>query len=131
MRTVTTGRSTGWMTSARWRSADARAALRALEESGEPVARFAARHGIGAHRLYEWRRRLSNATATGAGTTASSPAVEVPVFVEVEPPMVGRARGDEVFEVVLTTGDVVRVPQHFDEPALRRVLAALRGGSSC
>ena len=122
MRTVTTGGSTEWMTAARWRSADARAALRALAESGESVTRFAARHGIASHRLYGWRRRLSTASPAGA----------TPVFVELSPAVIGRAGagGFLAFEIVLTTGDTVRVPSRFDDVALRRVLAAVRGGGS-
>ncbi|MGH7751663.1 MAG: IS66 family insertion sequence element accessory protein TnpA, partial [Gemmatimonadales bacterium] len=44
--------------SRRWSVAQARGVLEALEQSGLPVTRFAARHGLGAERLYQWRRRL-------------------------------------------------------------------------
>jgi transposase-like protein len=109
------------MTSGRWSEVEARAALEALRRSGEPVTRFAARHRIAAHRLYGWRRRLATSMAAGA----------TPTFVEVKPELNVRA-GDTRLEVVLTTGEVVRVPHGFDDVMLlRRVLAALRVGGPC
>ena len=44
--------------SRRWSVAQARGVLAAQEKSGLPVTRFAARHGLGAERLYQWRQRL-------------------------------------------------------------------------
>ena len=44
--------------SRRWSVAQARTVLDAQEKSGLPVSRFAAQHGLGAERLYQWRRRL-------------------------------------------------------------------------
>ena len=118
MRTLTTA---GWMTAARWTEADARAALDALRDSGEAVTQFAATHGVEAQRLYGWRRRLSRSMTPGGA----------PVFVEVKPELVAGASGADPFEVMLLSGEVVRVPQRFDERALRSVLAAVRGGGQC
>jgi hypothetical protein len=42
-----------------WAEADGRAALAAWRASGESVAAFAARHGLGAKRLVRWQRRLA------------------------------------------------------------------------
>lgn len=41
-----------------WTEADGRAALAAWRASGEPLAAFAARHGLGPKRLVRWQRRL-------------------------------------------------------------------------
>jgi transposase-like protein len=112
-----TGSITALASAARWREAEARAAVMALEESGEPVTRFAARYGIAPHRLYGWRRRLKATAGIG--------------FVEVDREEVAHGRHAELVEIVLTTGDVVRVPSTFAEVALGRVIAALRGGRGC
>ena len=101
-----------WASSPHWTEAEARAALDALESSGLPVAAFAARHGVGAYRLYAWRRRLRSA-------------VDCPRFVEV-PTNVVAGTANIVFEIVLPTGEVIRVPQHADTRALEGVLSALR-----
>ena len=118
MRKRMTTTMAGWMTAARWTVADARSALGALAESGEPVTQFAARHGVGAHRLYEWRRRLS--------TIAPRPA-----FVEVERGAMAPPAGSGTIEVVLTTGDLLRVRAPVDVTALERVVGVLRRVTAC
>ncbi len=50
--------------SRRWSPGEARAVLAALERSGLPVTRFAARHGLGPERLYRWQRRLARVEAS-------------------------------------------------------------------
>lgn len=50
-----TGRRSGWK---QWTAAEARAALREWESSGEPVERFARRRGWTAQRLRWWKKRL-------------------------------------------------------------------------
>ena len=114
----TTANSKTWVTAERWSETEARAALEALKESGESVLRFAARHGIAAHRLYGWRRRLA---------TSAAP---MSTFVEVGAELNGRGR-DERVEIALTTGDVVRVAEGIDEMTLRVVITALRAGLPC
>jgi hypothetical protein len=93
--------------------------LEALERSGLSVARFAAQEGIEAQRVYRWRRRFPS------GRSRSSP-----VFIEVTPSVTKVGSGDR-YEVVLTTGVVVRVPPEFDAGVLRRLVAALEGSGSC
>ncbi len=92
----------------RWTEQDARVALAALERSGKSVSVFAAEHGLDPQRLYMWRRRL----AGGERTT----------FQEV---IVGPSLAASAFEVVLTSGVVVRVPSSFDGDALARLLEVL------
>ena len=106
-----------WLMVGRWTELEARAALLALESSGESVVGFARRHGLDAQRLYAWRRRLQGPTAE---------AESVPTFVEVIAEAAAKQH-DGVFEVVLRTGDVVRVPRQFDDQALGRLLSVVRG----
>lgn len=120
MRTGKT-RSATWTTSRRWSEADARAAIAALEESGESVARFAAHQSIAAHRLYGWRRRLSGAT----------PAIALHRFAEVARSSERVSLPEAVLEIVLPNGVVVRVRHGFDERALRGVLAAVHDTTRC
>jgi transposase-like protein len=93
--------------------------LAALERSGLTVAAFAVQEGVDAQRLYRWRRRFPS------GVSAPAPA-----FIEVTP-SVTEAGTAERFEVVLTSGMLVRVPQEFDPRALRRLVTALEGPEPC
>ncbi|HEY3452298.1 MAG TPA: transposase, partial [Myxococcales bacterium] len=56
-----------------WTEDEARLVLDACEESGESVAAFARRMGLGAYRLFWWRKRL--------GQVAPAPAAFVPLVV--------------------------------------------------
>ena len=81
--------------SRRWSVAQARGVLAAQEKSGLPVTRFAARHGLGAERLYQWRRRL------GREKNSSS---RPPRFTEVRVAMPSSA----AIELVLPEGVTLR-----------------------
>ena len=81
--------------SRRWSVAQARGVLEALEQSGLPVTQFAARHGLGAERLYQWRRRLGR-----ENNSASRP----PRFTEVRVAMPSSA----AVELVLPEGVTLR-----------------------
>ncbi len=96
----------------RWNEADAREVLGALASSGQPVAVFAASHGLDPQRVYLWRRRL----ARGEHTTFRE--------VVVRPSMSGAATAPP-FEVILPSGPTIRVPPSFDADALVRLLHVL------
>jgi transposase-like protein len=81
--------------SRRWTVVQARGVLEALEQSGLAVTQFAARHGLGVARLYEWRRRLERERKTTA-----TPAR----FTEVRVAMPSSA----AIELVLREGFVLR-----------------------
>jgi transposase-like protein len=100
----------------RWSEADARVVLDALERSGEPVAAFAAAHGVDAQRLYVWRRRL--------GASAEHTSFREVVIAEPAPRTAS-------FEVVLPTGVTVRVGPSFDSAALARLLEVLSRVAAC
>jgi transposase-like protein len=104
-----------YLTRPRWTSEDAGAALTALSASGLSVAAFAAREGLDPQRLYLWRRKF-----VGKAKSMSRPR-----FVEV------RARAVERIEVVLSSGDVLRVPESFEAETLRRVIEVLEPSRSC
>jgi hypothetical protein len=105
----------------RWTEQDARVVLDALHRSRKPVRVFAAEHGIDPQRVYLWRRRLGEAERT--------------TFQElVVRPTAGRttANADGTgFEIVLASGDVVRVPACFDGAALGRLLEVLAQVRAC
>ena len=104
----------------RWTEREARDVLAALHRSGKPVRAFAAEHGLAPQRLYLWRRRLGGAEPT--------------TFQElVVRPVAGRASPDASsgFEIVLASGDVVRVPPSFDGAALARLLEVLAQVRAC
>lgn len=91
--------------------ADAKSVLDRLDASGLSVRGFALREGLNLQRLYRWRRVLAN------GVPAK------PSFVEV---LNARADADKL-EVVLRSGIVVRVPDRFDDEAVRRLVDVLEG----
>jgi transposase-like protein len=109
--------SNNWMVARRWTAEQGRAAVQALDSSGASVTAFAARHGIAAHRIYQWRRRLARETDAR------------PTFVEV----IDRERSERrgAFEIEFGSGDVLRVPPEFDAGAVRQLVSILRGGRPC
>jgi hypothetical protein len=105
----------------RWTERDAREVLAALARSGKAVSVFAAEHRIDAQRVYLWRRRLGGAERT--------------TFQEliVRPPAPRSAADPEgtAFELVLASGEIVRVPPSFDSAALTRLLEVLAQARAC
>jgi transposase-like protein len=116
--------SSTYLTRRRWTEDDAREALADLEDSGLTPAAFAKQRGLDRQRLLRWRRVL------GAPANALSFA-EVPRH-ELVGTLAGRpeAHGG-VFEIVLSVGQIVRVPPTFDASALRRLLAVLAEVDAC
>ena len=82
--------------SRRWTSAEAQGVLEALERSGLPSTRFAARHGLGVERLYQWMRRLARSQA---------PSSQAPRFTEVRVAVPAPA----AIELVLPDGIALRL----------------------
>lgn len=82
--------------SRRWSPGEARAVLVALERSGLPVTRFAARHGLGPERLYRWQGRLARTRPS-----SSRPPRFTEVAVAVPSP--------STIEVLLPDGIVLRL----------------------
>src|SRR6202795_927655 len=104
----------------RWTEEDAREVLAALHRSGKPVGEFAAEHGLDPQRVYLWRRRLGKA--------------ELTTFQELIVRPTARGAGPNAgdsFEIILASGDRVRVPQLFDGTALARLLEILAQVRAC
>jgi transposase-like protein len=106
----------------RWTETDARAALAALRDSGQPVSLFAAAHGLDPQRLYVWRRRF-------AKTSAVRPFEEIVVRQSHDSRSTPVAR--EGFTILLSSGHTLRVPTAFDVEDLRRLVDVLAETSVC
>lgn len=109
-----------------------RAALEKWERSGLALSQFAEREGLARKTMYRWRRRLGvggdqlrrgrrpGASASGERAAAQSASI----FTEVSSAL--RAASAMTFEVVLRSGTMVRVPEHFEPGSLRSLLRTLR-----
>ena len=94
------------------RSEDWRAWLAAQSQSGVSVKQFCAQQGLTEQSFYYWRKRLQ----TGAPMRFA--------LVEAEP---RRAPAEHIaLELVLTTGERLRIGSGVDAMTLRQVLEALR-----
>lgn len=117
--------SASYLSCRRWTSTEASQALADLEKSRQTLTAFATAHGLDPQRLGRWRRILS--------------ATPGPVFEEISPTLLAAitpgdvvAKGvQERFEIVLSSGRVVRVPASFDAGALRRLLQVVEELPAC
>lgn len=101
----------------RWTEGQACEVISALEPSGKPLSTFAAEHGLDPQRAYY--RRVAGGDRTRFREVIARPS---------EP----GARLGASFEIVLASGDVVRVPPSFDATALERLREILvRGARAC
>ena len=92
------------------------------QRGGLTLREFAEQRGIPVSTLRWWRRVFRAAGAEELHGTAAENAV---VFTEVRPPA-NVLRAPAVLEIVVPSGDLVRVPAGADSATLRQVLAALR-----
>jgi hypothetical protein len=116
------GRSRSYLSRRRWTAKEAGEALAALDRSGLELTAFAIGEGLDPQRLSRWRRRLS-----------AAPAFEEVVVSEAAPRVDDAASSAEreLFEIVLVSGRVVRVPESFDASALRRLLEIVDEVRTC
>ena len=94
------------------RDDDWRTRISAQEQSGISVKQFCKQQGITEQSFYYWRKRLQTTTATRFA------------LVEAEPRR-GTAE-HAAMELVLTTGERLRISAGVDAATLRQVLEALR-----
>jgi len=106
----------------RWSFDQKRAIVMESQLPGASPAAIARKHGIGTGQLYTWRRELLSHRLAGTGCFARVEMADEPA--RLSGPAVG-SKG--MIEIALPGGALVRVDAGVDEPALRRVLAALRG----
>lgn len=91
---------------------------RAWQESGAPARRFAQEHGVTTWALYYWRQRVPRQ----AGSARRPRRIRLaPVQVVGTPD-----DGAHDLEIVLASGDRVRVSAQVSGDALRRVIEVLR-----
>lgn len=112
----------------RRRSLDEKLRLVALTyEAGASVALVARRHDVNANLLFTWRRQLSGRlrpAADQAGTMTFAPVEIVPERRDEN-----RLGASGMIEIELPGGTWVRVDAQVSEPALRRVLSALKAAA--
>ena len=101
-----------------WREAEARVVVEAWRTSGESLAGFARRHGLGAPRIAWWARRVDG---------------RPPAPVRFHPVRLATpdGGGGAAIEIHLVGGHRVRVPPGFPAADLQRVLAVLDAGTPC
>jgi transposase len=113
--------------------------LRIVAESNEPSARVtevAARHGVYPGLLFTWRRQVRDGVLVAAPPAAFVPvrmlepvqelsAETAPKEVRTVASKPGRAA--EPIEITLSNGCRLRIDQHVDARALRRIVDVLRG----
>ena len=100
---------------------------------GASVSRVARRHDVNANLLFTWRRQarggaLGNPPPVAAGDeSVRLIPIDVAASREARPPAPDGGTG--IIEIMLPSGERLRVDAWVDEPALRRVLAAIRSPS--
>jgi transposase-like protein len=121
------------------RARQMRRVLAQWERSGQTLTGFARRHGMAASTLTWWRRVFRDAEAQPAATgdgeqrrgrhAGRAPRGRAGAFSEIR--MAAPARlALPVWEIVLRSGHVLRVPPAIDAAALQAVVAVLEG-SGC
>ena len=118
----------------RWSTSEKLRIVAETFEQGATVGDVAARHGAYRSLVFTWRRQVRDGllTAEPAGEAVSpfvpvrlldgpSQSMDRPIAAP-SPPSPSR-----MVEISLPGGSVVRVDQHVDARALRRILGALRG----
>jgi hypothetical protein len=105
-----------------WRSAEARVVVEGWRRSGEPLWRFAKRHGVDPRRIARWASRLRS-----SGSAAAAVEFHPVRLVHDASP----SRSAPSIEIQLVGGPCVRVAGGFETDDLRRVLAVLEEGTRC
>ena len=131
--------SSTYISRRRWTPKDAKNALAALARSELPVAEFAARKGLDAHRLLRWRKRFATDAESVAPDIEHAP--DAITFEEIIPPELPRRAGvvrdsppdagQGPIEIVLHSGHVIRVLESFNAHTLRRLLNVLAEVGQC
>ncbi len=83
------------------------------ERSGRPVRRFCREQGIGEHSFYMWRKRLREQQPVRFALVEAGPVQKKP-------------ETEQLLELVLPTGERLRIGAGVEATTLRTVLEALR-----
>jgi transposase-like protein len=81
------------------------------EASGQKVRPFCRERGVGEHSFYQWRKRLRENETVRFALLETKAGAAIPVALEL----------------VLTSGERLRIGNHVNAAALRVVLDAVRG----
>ena len=92
-------------------------------KSGRSCTAFARANGVSVSTFFYWKRRLESAGAKERGEVASAPARFLPVRLVGSAPEPGVAG---LVELVLETGERIRLTEGVSEETLRRVIRILR-----
>ena len=120
----------------RWSTSEKLRIVAETYEPGSTVGDVAARHGAYRSLVFTWRRQVRDGLLTAeVPGTISSPFVPVRLLDGPSPstertvpaPSLPTSAPSRTVEISLPSGSVVRVDQHVDARALRRILGALRG----
>jgi transposase len=118
-----------------WTAAEKQRLVAETLEPGASVSQVARRHDMNANLLFTWRRQARKGALGDTVSVAAAPEglrlipIEVAAAGDAQPPKRMPLGEDHsgVIEIALPSGVRVRVDALVDEPALRRVLTALRG----
>jgi transposase len=118
-----------------WTAAEKQRLVAETLEPGASVSRVARRHDMNANLLFTWRRQARKGELGDIVPVAAAPEglrlipIEVAAAEDAQPPKRMPVAEDHpgVIEIALPSGVRVRVDALVDEPALRRVLMAIRG----
>ena len=94
---------------------------------GIRIQDLARRNGICASLIYRWRREQAVSAAPAQLVPVRIASENPPRIAPVPPPRAEPAGGSGLIEIELAGGVRVRVGEDVSLPALRRVIAALRG----
>ena len=120
----------------RWSTSEKLRIVAETYEQGSTVGDVAARHGAYRSLVFTWRRLVRDGLLTAeVPAITTSPFVPVrlldgpslPMERAVPAPSPSNPAPSRTVEISLPGGSVVRVDQHVDARALRRILGALRG----
>lgn len=115
--------SSAYLARRRWTEKEASEALAALGRSGLPLTTFAIQEGLSPQRLSRWRSRLGPAPMF-----EEIPQSEIASAIHAD---AGARSAPGPFEIVMSSGRVVRVPASFDAAALVRLLAVVEEVRAC
>jgi transposase len=114
----------------RWTKRQKRQLVAETLAPGASVSLIARRHDVNANLLFNWRRQarrglLGDLPAIAAGDE-SLPLIPITVTADDAPGAPALDSRTGMIEIVLPSGERLRVDAGVDEPALRRVLTAIR-----
>ena len=111
------GRPRDWRREQQWRQW-----IQRWQRSGLSVSAFCDRHGLASPSFYAWRRTLAQRDVEAVRFA--------PVQVAADEHATENTRADsgKGLELVLPTGQFLRIGPDFDGPTLQRLLSLLEGG---